>query len=472
MIERLVPHHFLPIDRDRARHIGLRLLIILAVLLLSAALSLKFPANRLKLVLLLPFGMVALGALLRWPPLGLVILGFGGMVIPFEGPNNLNITVLLSALLLALWLQDIIILKRQRSLASSRTILPLALFIGVSFLAFGSGQIKWFSFVQNAPLDAQLGGLAIFVLSAGIFLLVGDQIKDLRWLQWMTWSFVALGAIYIAGRVIPGGSQITRNIIQGHTVGGMFWAWLAPIAFSQAVFNRDLDKGWRVALMLLVAASFYSGYFQASGWKSSWVPPLAAVAAIVAIRSWRLGLLLAIAGYIPAVILASNALSEDEYSVSTRLEAWEILGEIIKVNPALGVGFGNYYWYTPLFRIRGFEVSFNSHNNYVDLVAQTGLVGLFCCLWFFLEVGRLGWYLRDRVPAGFAQAYVYGALGGLVGTLVAATLGDWMLPFVYNIGLSGFRTGILCWLFLGGLVALEQMLKEGSFDLGNKPDRF
>jgi hypothetical protein len=75
----------------------------------------------------------------------------------------------------------------------------------------------------------------------------------------------------------------------------------------------------------------------------------------------------------------------------------------------------------------------------------------------------LGWYLRDRVPAGFAQAYVYGALGGLVGSLVAATLGDWMLPFVYNIGLSGFRTGILCWLFLGGLVALEQMLKEGNF---------
>jgi hypothetical protein len=31
------------------------------------------------------------------------------------------------------------------------------------------------------------------------------------------------------------------------------------------------------------------------------------------------------------------------------------------------------------------------------------------------------------------------------------------LPFVYNIGLAGFRASVLGWLFLGGLVSLEQM---------------
>ena len=61
------------------------------------------------------------------------------------------------------------------------------------------------------------------------------------------------------------------------------------------------------------------------------------------------------------------------------------------------------------------------------------------------------------MPVGFAQAYVYGALGGLAGTLAAGALGDWVLPFFYNIGMTGFRASILGWLFLGGLVALEQM---------------
>jgi hypothetical protein len=37
-------------------------------------------------------------------------------------------------------------------------------------------------------------------------------------------------------------------------------------------------------------------------------------------------------------------------------------------------------------------------------------------------------------------------------------LGDWVIPFFYNIGLDGFRASMLSWLFLGGLVSLEQMV--------------
>ena len=40
-------------------------------------------------------------------------------------------------------------------------------------------------------------------------------------------------------------------------------------------------------------------------------------------------------------------------------------------------------------------------------------------------------------------------------SLVAGLLGDWVLPFVYNIGLQGFKVSVLGWMFLGGLVALE-----------------
>ena len=97
---------------------------------------------------------------------------------------------------------------------------------------------------------------------------------------------------------------------------------------------------------------------------------------------------------------------------------------------------------------------------YVDLIAQTGILGLACFLWFFGAVGWLGWQLRQRVPDGFARAYVYGAIGGVAGTLVSAAFGDWVIPFFYNINLGGFRASMLSWLFLGGLVALEQIYKR------------
>ena len=181
------------------------------------------------------------------------------------------------------------------------------------------------------------------------------------------------------------------------------------------------------------------------------------IAAIIAARSWRAGLALVPVAILSALYLWSGLVSTDEYSISTRFDAWAIMGQIIKINTLWGLGFANYYWYTPLFPIRGYAVSFNSHNNYVDIVAQMGLAGLVCFIWILWEVGRLGWGLRKQVPDGFTKAYVYGALGGLAGMVVAGMLGDWVLPFFYNIGLTGFRASMFGWLFLGGLVSLEQM---------------
>ena len=50
----------------------------------------------------------------------------------------------------------------------------------------------------------------------------------------------------------------------------------------------------------------------------------------------------------------------------------------------------------------------------------------------------------------------------LIGTLASGMLGDWFLPFVYNVGLAGMRSSILFWVFLGGLLALQQSSNEMS----------
>jgi O-antigen ligase len=231
------------------------------------------------------------------------------------------------------------------------------------------------------------------------------------------------------------------------------------MSFSQALFNDTLRLRWRILAGGIFALTMYVGLVLQYDWKSAWLPPLVAIAAAFILRWRRLGLLMAIGSYVPVQIMSSQAIASDEYSYSTRLDAWAIVLEMLKVNPILGFGPANYYWYTPLFRIRGYAVRFNSHNQYLDILAQTGILGLLCVLWFFVEIGWLGWQLLDRAPKGFARAYIYGALGGLAGTAASGMLVDWFLPFAYNIGLNGFRSSVLAWIFLGGLVSIEQIAR-------------
>ena len=136
----------------------------------------------------------------------------------------------------------------------------------------------------------------------------------------------------------------------------------------------------------------------------------------------------------------------------------KVLWQIVLHNPWIGFGPANYYHYTVLYPILGSYVRFSSHNNYLDLIAQTGVVGLLAFAWFVAEVTQLALRLRHRVPHGFGRAYVIGALGGLTGSLVSGFLADWLIPFVYNIGLRGFRSSLLFWVFLGGLCALQRLV--------------
>jgi hypothetical protein len=66
------------------------------------------------------------------------------------------------------------------------------------------------------------------------------------------------------------------------------------------------------------------------------------------------------------------------------------------------------------------------------------------------------------MPRGFEQAYVLGAVAGLAGSLVSGLLADWIIPFTYNIGVRGFRSSLLFWFFLGGVLALKRIAPEAA----------
>ena len=441
--------------------IWLRIILGIGLLLINVAVAVFASQTQLTSVLYLSIGLGLLLSFLIWPPVGLIVAALSGSFVSIVGPSGLNITMILVTLLLGLWLLGMVVQPGRKQPAPSKTVWSLLIFVAVSLFSFGIGQLPWYAFAQHAPFGAQLGGLSIAILSVGTFLLAANQLRDIVWLKRITWAFLTLSAIYVvANMVLPNLGLPTSEILQ--PVGSVFYIWLVAIGFSQALYNRDLHPGWRLALIGMVLVNIYFHLFLRYEVKSSWFPIIVCLAVIIGLRSWRAMLVTVIVGGLFMLYLSLNAVSSEEYSISTRLEAWAIILQIIKISPIWGLGFANYYWYTPLFPIRGYEVSFNSHNNYLDIAAQVGLVGLLCILIFFWQIGRLGWRMRDSSPPGFAQAYVYGALGGLSGMVVAGMLGDWILPFFYNVGLIGFRSSMLGWLFLGGLVGLEQIVKSSK----------
>jgi O-antigen ligase len=439
----------------------IQFLLIAAVILGTAVISFWGSRNIYIMIVALLVGAGVLIGLIKQPNYGFILILLSAAFMPFSGPSGLNAAMLMVVLMLGLWLMDILVVKRNFVLIRSRLLLPIIFFLVISVIALLMGQIPWFIFARQAPMDSQLGGFSIFIFSIGAMLLAAYLIKDLRWLQIIVWTFIVIGALYVLGRTLQ--FPLTDLIYQrGFVAGSMFWTWLVALAASQIIYNDQLSRRIKALLIGVVLLTFYVAIVQAYDWKSGWLPPLVALGILIVNRYRKLALLAIPVALFAGSYIVLDLIASDDYSWGTRLDAWKIVLEISRVSPILGMGFSNYYWYTPLFPIRGWRVSFNSHSQYVDLIAQTGYLGLLCFIWLLFETGRLGWGLARKLPNGFAGAYSNGVFAGVIATAVAAFLVDWVLPFVYNIGLTGFRASVLPWIFMGGLVALEQMELQKS----------
>lgn len=448
-----------------------KLFVIAAVLFLSALLGRKPSLDWIVVLGSGLVGMVTLTVLMQRPVWGIFALIpislFGRWQIQTGTNVPMNLTFVLLGLLLVLWIGRMFLIERQVYLFPSRTTVPALLFVVASSVSLLAGNIDWVSYpVERASIFAQFGGWSLNVLSVGAFLLVANQLKNVTQLRTLAWLFLTLGGAYIASRMFLFLDPVEKGLfINTKHIGSVFWIWLVALAFGQLVYNDELEPKKRLLFASLVVATFYVSLGQSRNWHSGWIPPLVALGVMTWLHSTRWKLLL-LAGLAVVGIFQFSAIYEEiiiwtqHYTVTSRLATYPILFDLIKASPMLGLGPGNYPYYTVFYPIMGWYVRFNSHSNYVDLLAQTGIVGLVLFGWLMWEVTRLAWRLKSGVQDGFNRGYVYAALGGIVGTLFSGFLGDWFLPFIYNISTSGFRTSVFFWVFLGGLVVIKKELSQ------------
>ncbi len=456
-------------DRLReVRPVRVATLVVLAVLLAAAVLGWH---PRLRYAALIGAGLA--GLVLVWKPaLGLGALILFALVVPLQFGTGtevrLNPTALIVPALAAVWAAGALI-RRDLPLVRTGADRPLLLFLLSAALSLLIGNALWDLAVPRPAnlLVVQLAQWGILVSSGAAFWLMGSLVTSPEVLRRLTWLFLYVGGAVAVLRALPGLGRLAEATTTSASTRAPFWMLLAALGGGQLFFNRDLrplQRGYLVCLLGLVA---YFAFVVRKETASNWIGVAVAVAALAWLRFPRLRAVVVVALLVLYPVLAPRVYefgggdSEWEESGGSRLALINRVISVTRRDPLFGVGpasyrvyasaepltYGGALWYNP---------AVNSHNNYVDLYAHVGLVGLGLFAWFVWEVLRLGGGLVGRVGAGFVAGYTHGAVAALVAALVLMMLADWVLPFVYNIGFPGFQASVLVWLFLGGLAAVAR----------------
>jgi len=105
----------------------------------------------------------------------------------------------------------------------------------------------------------------------------------------------------------------------------------------------------------------------------------------------------------------------DDHEGSRRRDIWRATWQMVKAHPIAGAGLGAYWAEIPMYhQANGVLTPQQAHNEYLELLATGGLVGVALFLWFALT-------LMQRIRRALAtftggqRAYAVGAIVGIVG---------------------------------------------------------
>ena len=107
-----------------------------------------------------------------------------------------------------------------------------------------------------------------------------------------------------------------------------------------------------------------------------------------------------------------------DHSSELRLELWEDAMQLIRENPIVGTGVNTYAY---MHRVRSYA---DTHNYYIKVLVETGVVGLLLFLWLLSKTMRRGWVLFRRTSDPFVRGLGLGLMGWVVACAASNGFGD------------------------------------------------
>ncbi len=419
--------------------------------------------------------LIFLALALRRIEFGVLAVAATPLFISFSLPTGTNaympVSLILSGLMVAIWFAWMLV-RKQVSLVPTRANAPLLGFILISLLSLPWSWIFWRPefFAWRATGSSgisfqivQIGGLALLVMLPAMFLMAANVLRDPVWIKRLFLLMLLVGVPTMIENITSWAPSLQGF---GLNAPGLFHLWLIALLYAQLLFNPMLNKWQRVAYGAIIGGWLFWAFILRIQNISFWLPVFVTLFVLTWLKSKRAALMTLAILVLPFIVsyeyYYQHVYVKAQVNDFNRFWLWPTVISIVAqyTSPLIGAGPVGYY---PYFMTLYPADAMASHNNYVDVFGETGLIGLILFIWFLIAVLRSGFSLQQKLPGGFYQAFSIGMTGGLIGMMAAMMLTDWFMPFIYNNSLQGFDFNVYAWILLGAMAGMEHSLKSGQW---------
>lgn len=357
-----------------------------------------------------------------------------------------------------IWLMQMFLVNRKVEIRPSTANIPAFLFMCVAVISYFWSMEYVEATVKHVFEERpfpRLMSTVVLIISPLTYMLFAAHIRSMKMLRIVVMLFVVAGIINLV-------TTLTGVSVPLLNDRGQFAAWVGILAMGQVLFNQQLDRRLRILLLSVTGGWVFITFGTAISWLSGWVPLLLGLGVLLWFYSRKLFIIatvLVISVYvINLAFFAETFQEENTISGETRANAWSEVFKLTGKHLLFGTGPAGYEMYFSTYM--GFMYQL-SHNNYIDIIAQTGITGTVTFMAFWLAQGIMVWRMYKLLPRGtFEHGFGISLIGCYVIVFPTMMLGDWVTPFAYTQGLAGLDYTIWHWMVAGLTVAFLYLLKE------------
>jgi O-antigen ligase len=337
---------------------------------------------------------------------------------------------------------------------------PLLLFLALNLVAIVGGRAG----ISSGSVEAHTTTtyLLLALSCAAIVFLAGDGLKSRSHVKWFVIGIIALGAF-----------EAVYGLIQYLGDYDYIWQYKRGISTPQASGTLINRNHYALLLNICICTGigylYYNAHRLVEGFRFSWRAALsspgspkllwmlfwmilmgvsvifsmsrmgiAAMAAglgaiLIASSAVRAGskaatvgllLMIAVLGFavyigVDAVLVRYESLALEPSADQDRVALWRDAWKMVQENPWFGQGLGTFQWTYPAYEtVNPDKPARYAHNDYLQILIETGIVGLGLLLWFFVAV----WRVAIRNLKNDRDPLVRGIGLGTIGALTAIAL--------------------------------------------------